>query len=160
MVTLFAFMAVTLTAAGALRWSGEVRPHRITAFSRRQALIVTPAAEPVVRDYLRITRMWRSAGLVAGIAFPTVGTGGFGSFAFAPSDVVAAVLATRSRSAHVLATGCAVVALDGLLPDSFPLPGGGSLPAGLLGAAVAIAALIVGTQPWAINVTTAAPTPP
>ncbi|MEV6863223.1 hypothetical protein AB0M44_19740 [Streptosporangium subroseum] len=260
MVTFLVFMAVVLTTVGALRWSGEVHPHRIAVFSRRQALVVTPAAEPIVRDYLRITRMWRSAGLVAGIAFPGVGFSGLVSFAFTPLDafigwflgvigaelvlarrygsgpgattdrlpaltsppatwflyagvtlgggilllgavdlvlggprpgqlwlgfgglvpicalllvrslrrrpipvasaeVVAAVLATRSRSAHVLAIGCAVFALDILWPDSFPPPSG-SLLADLLLSAAAVAALVVGTHPWAITVTAPAPTPP
>jgi hypothetical protein len=77
----------------------------------------------------------------------------------ASAEVVAAVLATRSRSAHVLATGCAVFALDILWPDSFPPPSGSPLTDLLLSAA-AIAALVVGTHPWAITVTAPAPTPP
>lgn len=57
------------------------------------------------------------------------------------------------------ATGGAVFALDILWPDSFPPPSG-SLPADLLLSAAAIAALVVGTHPWAITVTAPAPTPP
>jgi hypothetical protein len=260
LVTLSIFTAVALTVIGALRWSGKVHPHRVALFARRQGLIITPATEPIVHDYLRITRMVRSAGLVAGLAFTTVGFNFYLFFASTPLDaftgwflgvigaelvlarrrgsgpgattdrlpaltsppavwflyagvtlggvtlllgavglvlggprpgqlwlvfgglvpvcalllirslrrqpipvasaeVVAAVLATRSRSAHVLATGCAVFALDILWPDSFPPPSG-SLAADLLLSAAAIAALVVGTHRWAITVTAPAPTPP
>ncbi|MEV8633137.1 hypothetical protein AB0395_15900 [Streptosporangium sp. NPDC051023] len=269
-------IAVVLTAVAALRWSGEVHPHRIVLFARRQALTVTPGGEPVVRHYLRLTRMWRSAGLVAGVFFPYVPsvpfsdlpffadvmpppglwllytmpldpfsgwflgvlgaepalgsrrspgpgaavTGGpprlisppatcflYGGLALsgvsvlswlgvalsgrpapdlvwsvagaavsagslllirslrsrpipvAAADVVEAVLATRSRSAHVLATGSAVFVLSWCRPNVL-LPDWGDLLMTPLTMALWIGAFLVGTQPWAITVGTPPPSSP
>jgi hypothetical protein len=40
LVTLSIFTAVVLTTVGALRWSGEVHPHRVALFAQRQTLVV------------------------------------------------------------------------------------------------------------------------
>ena len=60
------------------------------------------------------------------------------------------MLATRSRSANVLATGCAVFALD--CSGRAPSPAG-RVPCwpGFSGWRRTIAALLVGTRPWAIT---------
>ncbi|MFD0891955.1 hypothetical protein ACFQ08_46005, partial [Streptosporangium algeriense] len=55
-------VVVILMVFAARYWSGPVHRQRITAFARRQALEITPGAEPVVRRHLRTTRMWRAAG--------------------------------------------------------------------------------------------------
>ncbi|MFF0580106.1 hypothetical protein [Streptosporangium saharense] len=244
--------AVLMTFA-AWYWSGPVHPQRISLFARRQALAVTPGAEPVVRRYLRTTRMWRASGLAAGLvlltglpdpltldpfsgwflgvlgaelaigarrepgpvaATPTpprllspqarfflyggaalsvsgllagIGvavtgrpvpglpwtvmtaavTGGtlllvrslrLRPIPAAPADVVAAVLATRSRSAHTLATGNAVLAFAGALA-AVNLPVWGDLVTGLVSLPLTVAAFLAGTRQWAITVGPAA-TPP
>ncbi|MEV4092462.1 hypothetical protein [Streptosporangium saharense] len=246
-----AVTAVLVTFA-AWYWSGPVHPQRISLFARRQALAVTPGAEPVVRRYLRTTRMWRASGLIAG-AFLMVlpdsmaldpfsgwflgvlgaelaigarrepgpvaatpapprllspqaraflyggaalsvlgllaGIGGavtgqpvprlpwtvtaaavtgatlllvrslrLRPIPAAPADVVAAVLATRSRSAHTLATGNAVLAFAGALA-AVSMPVWGDLVAGVVSLPLIVGAFLTGTRQWAITVGPAA-TPP
>lgn len=240
-----AIMAILMTFA-AWYWSGAVHPQRISLFSRRQALAVTPGAEPVVRRYLRTTRMWRASGLAAGLVYlttlpnpmspdpfsgwflgvlgaelvigarrepgltavttapprllspqaraflyggaalgvsgllagigvamtgrpvpelPWAGTAAAVTGATlllvrslrlrpipaAPSDVVAAVLATRSRSAHTLATGNAVFAFTGAVAAFTPTVWG-DLVAGVVSLPLLVGAFFTGTRQWAITV--------
>ncbi|MER7130729.1 hypothetical protein [Streptosporangium saharense] len=246
-----AVTAVLMTFA-AWYWSGPVHPQRIFLFARRQALAVTPGAEPVVRRYLRTTRMWRASGLTAGVFLtalpdpmsldpfsgwflgvlgaelaigarrepgPVAATTSpprllspqaraflYGGAALsvlgllagigvavtgrpvpglpwtvmtaavtggtlllvrslrrrpipaAPADVVAAVLATRSRSAHTLVTGNAILAFAGALA-AVTLPVWGDLVTGLMGLPLLVGAFLTGTRQWAITVGPAA-TPP
>ncbi|MFD0885569.1 hypothetical protein ACFQ08_13520, partial [Streptosporangium algeriense] len=64
---------------------------------------------------------------------------------------VAAVLATRSRSAHTLATGNAVFAFAwGVV--SLPLPVWGDLLTGIVGLPLVVGAFFAGTRQWAITV--------
>ncbi|MFI7533520.1 hypothetical protein [Streptosporangium sp. NPDC049376] len=247
-------VVAVLMAFAARYWSGPVHPQRITAFARRHALAITPGAEPVVRHYLRTTRVWRAPGLVAGLfltmpmipftdfglpfgmsidpfsgwflgvlgaelaigsrrdpgpvaavtapprllspqaraflyggaalsaaslligigvaltgtpspALPWTGvgaavTGGtlllvrslrLRPIPAAPADVVAAVLATRSRSAHTLATGNAVFAYAWGLVD-VPMTAWGDLPVGVVGLPLVVGAFLTGTRQWAITV--------
>ncbi|MBG0827016.1 hypothetical protein HS041_04465 [Planomonospora sp. ID67723] len=251
-------IVVVVAIAAVIHWSGRVRPYRIESFARRQSFGVTPITEPVIRHYLRLTRRWRSVGLVAGALLPVVmlgsglppvddrlafaalpvspftgwflgalgaeltlacrrrtgpgatpaflpalvspaatwslraglilggaslavwaagavsGTGlldplpvglgmaGAGLAALlvrslrerpiplAPLQVVAAVCATRSRSAHVLAAAAPVFVLCCVEPVVDPRIGG-ELARILIMAAAAIAVLRVGTPPWRLS---------